>query len=111
LPSECQLLVRREIGKVPPGTNFGGYRDLRPLAASLLGDPTFRSQNNAVVPASLVDVVDPQCRPVEVRPNLVQGGCANVLMNLRREEHLMLRESVRNLVNNLDDGGLSATQV
>ena len=61
-----------------------------------------------MVPASLVDVVDPQCRPVEVSPNLVQGGCANVLMNLRREEHLMVRESVRNLVNNLDNGGLRA---
>lgn len=70
----------------------------------LPGGPAFRSQNNAVVPASLVDVVDPQCRPVEVRPNLVQGRCANFLMNLRREEHLMLHESVRNLFNNLDDG-------
>ena len=45
-----------------------------------------------MVPAFLVDVVDAQFGPIELRLNLSQGRDANLLVNLRREEDIMLRD-------------------
>ena len=65
--------------------------------------PTFRSQKSTVVPAFLVDVVDAQFGPIELRLNLSQGRDANLLVNLRREEDIMLWELMQNLLDNLAD--------
>jgi len=64
-----------------------------------------------VVAAFLVDVVGVQGSPVEASLNLSQRRCADFLINLHREEDVMLWELTGNSVNDFADWRGGAVKV
>jgi hypothetical protein len=59
----------------------------RRLTYKASGFPAVRAQQNAVVLACFVQVVDPQLRPVEQHLDLTQGSRVDLLVDLVCEEH------------------------
>src|SRR5262249_28034960 len=73
----------------------------RLFRCALLRCPTIRSEKNAVVATFLIDVVQTQLCPIELRLKLSQRRSTDLLVDLRREEQFVVRELTRKSLDHL----------
>src|SRR5215472_10101944 len=90
-PPPCDMAFDSVIRRVPP--SVGPFRPGKPPLQRLTDRtlprfslrPPARSQQNAMVSAFLIDVVNTQFAPIELRLNISQGSGLHFLVHLRRK--------------------------